>query len=267
MLDGMGGIIQFRSQWRKWTGYNTIVFSFPVRLSLSPVWRSIRWMELRQDQATGIWSIYQESTFAPDDYCRWMSSIAMDDEGNIALCYAKSGSSGNVPNVYPSLAFTGRLATDSLNTMTFAEEVVANGTSFINLTRFGDYAQTSLDPDGLTFWHTGEYVSLGKRTQIYAFRLTSTPVGVASPDIKPGLTAHYSGQNISIAATSLSSAKEHQVDLFDNQGKQLITVFKIPENNSIYVSLDATTLPRGVYFVRIGQANTNFQKVVRLLLN
>jgi hypothetical protein len=263
MLDGMGGIVQFRAQWRMWTGYNTLMICFPVRLSLNPPIRAIRWMELRQDQSTSQWSIHQQSTYAPDDYCRWMGSIAMDDEGNIALCYAKSGPTSLVPNVYPSLAYTGRLAGDSLNTMTFGENMVANGTSFINLTRFGDYSQTSLDPDGLTFWHTGEFVSLGKRTQVYAFRLSSIPVGVNTNN---GETRFYSyekdGENY-IAAQGLK-IKNPEVDLFTINGEWIRRIPVTLSGNTFEAPLQNRELLSGIYLVRLGEINTSFQKVLKV---
>jgi len=172
-LDGIGGIIQFRAQWRKWATYNSVVLNWPVRISSTK--RGIMWAELRQTGTT--WSIHQQGIYDPDNYSRWVGSIAMDDEGNIALCYAKSGTSPS--NVFPSLAYTGRKASDPINQMTFAETVVQSGTgSQTGVNRFGDYAQTTLDPDGLTFWHTGMYCggstgSNAGRTRIYSFRLSS----------------------------------------------------------------------------------------------
>jgi len=103
-----------------------------------------------------------------------MGSIAMDDNGSIALCYAKSSST-----VFPSLCFTGRLASDPLGTMSFAEVLAVAGDHVqTNTNRFGDYSHTALDPDGITFWHTGEYIAGANnsvKTRIYSFQL---PVSV-----------------------------------------------------------------------------------------
>ncbi len=173
MLDGIGGVPTFRAQWRPWNGYNTVVMNWGVKLSTTQ--RSIRWVELRQDQTTGTWSLYQESTYAPDADSRWMGSIAMDDNGSIGLAYCKSSST-----TYPTLCYTGRLASDPLGTMSFTETVAIAGTSSqTGLNRYGDYSHTSLDPDGITFWHTGEYISNGVKTRIFSFQLpapTSPPV-------------------------------------------------------------------------------------------
>jgi hypothetical protein len=173
-LDGIGGVLTYRAQWRKWGGYNSVVLNWGVKISTNQ--RSIMWAELRQNQTTGIWSVHQQSIYNPDSYYRWIGSIAMDDAGNIALCYTKSGSS----TVYPGLYYTGRLANDPLNTMTFAEAEAIPGivSQNVGINRWGDYSHTSLDPDGSTFWHTAEYCggnsSNPKRTRIYSFQLASS---------------------------------------------------------------------------------------------
>jgi hypothetical protein len=184
-LDGIGGVLTYRAQWRKWNGYNTVVLNWGVKISNTQ--RSIMWAELRQNQSTGAWTMYQQGIYTPDQYYRWVGSIAMDDAGNIALCYTKSGSS----TIYPGLYYTGRLANDPLNQMTFAEGLGVAGlvsqTGGIN--RWGDYSHTSLDPDGSTFWHTAEWgggnASNPKRTRIYSFQLatpTNASVSITSND-------------------------------------------------------------------------------------
>jgi hypothetical protein len=187
-LDGIGGVATYRAQYRKWSGYNTVVLNWGVKISASQ--RSIMWCELRQDQTTGTWAIHQQSIYTPDSYYRWIGSIAMDDAGNIALCYAKSGST----TVYPSLGYAGRLASDPLNQLTIAESMATNGivsqpSSWYGGNRWGDYSHTSLDPDGYTFWHTGEWcggtASNPKKTQVYSFQFltaTSAAVSITSND-------------------------------------------------------------------------------------
>jgi PKD repeat protein len=180
-LDGIGGVPTYRAQWRKWTGYNTVLLNWGVYLSATQ--RSIKWVELRQNQTTGVWSLYQEGTYTPDAHTRWIGSIAMDDNGSIGLAYCKSSTS-----VYPSLCYTGRVASDPLGTMTFTETVAAAGTgSETSANRYGDYSQLSLDPDGITFWHTGEYtLTSGTTTRVYSFQLPSA----AAPPV-----ANFSANN------------------------------------------------------------------------
>ncbi len=203
-LDGIGGVATYRAQYRKWSGYNTIVLNWGVKISTTQ--RSIMWAEIRQDQSTGTWSIYQQSIYTPDSYYRWVGSIAMDDAGNIGLCYAKSGSS----TVYPSLAYVGRLANDPLNTMTVAETmatngIVAQGTSWYGGNRWGDYSQTALDPDGYTFWHTGEWcggtTSNPKKTQVFSFQLASSTAASVSISSNDADNSICTGTSITFTAT------------------------------------------------------------------
>jgi PKD repeat protein len=172
-LDGIGGVLTYRAPWRSWTGYNSVVLCWGILITDSPRQRAIYWCELRQ--TSGTWSVYQQGIYNPDASTRWMGSIAMDNNGSIALCYAKSSTS-----ITPGLFYTGRLATDALGTMSFAETqaVAGTGTGQTTYNRFGDYAHTSLDPDGITFWHTGEYVlsGSGQETRIYSFQLPAGPL-------------------------------------------------------------------------------------------
>ncbi|MBI1837804.1 MAG: T9SS type A sorting domain-containing protein [Flavobacteriia bacterium] len=194
-LDGIGGVATYRAQFRTWNGYNTVLLNWGVKLSATQ--RSIRWVELRQNQTTGAWTLYQEGTYAPDTHSRWIGSIAMDDNGSIGLAYCKSSTS-----VYPSLAYTGRLAGDPLGTMTFAETVAAAGTSAeTSANRYGDYSQLSLDPDGVTFWHTGEYTTSGNtNTRIFSFQFPITndaSVIISSNDADNSICA---GQSVTFTA-------------------------------------------------------------------
>lgn len=199
-LDGIGGVLNYRAQWRKWPTYNSVVLTWGVKVNASV--RSVMWCELRQDQSN-IWSIYQQSIFSPDTYNRWVGSIAMDDMGNIGLCYAVSGSSVK----YPSLAYTGRMVNDPLNTMTFTEVTAIDGTisQTGGINRFGDYSQTSLDPDGLTFWHTGEYMggnsNYQPRTRIYSFQLISPNSALVSINSSDADNVICSGSSMTFTAT------------------------------------------------------------------
>ena len=203
-LDGIGGILQYRAQWRKWPTYNSVVLNWPVKISATE--RGIMWAELRQTGTT--WSIFQQGIYDPDAYSRWVGSIAMDDQGNIALCYAKSGTTPT--NVYPSLAYTGRLATDPAGTMTFAETVAIAGTGYqTGANRFGDYAQTTLDPDGSTFWHTAQYNGGAsgqtvQRTRIYSFQLSSSVNAGCTIVSNDADNSICSGTSVTFTATPLN---------------------------------------------------------------
>lgn len=172
-LDGIGGVCMYRAQWKTWSGYNTIVLNWAVKISATQ--RSIKWCELRQNQSTGVWSMYQEGIYTPDANTRWMGSIAMDNNGSIGLSYLKSNST----SIYPGLYYTGRRTCDPLGTLPVTETVAIAGTGSQTggVNRVGDYAHTSLDPDGVTFWSTSEYMggttgASAARTRIFSYQIT-----------------------------------------------------------------------------------------------
>jgi hypothetical protein len=153
-LDAMSGKrIMFRMPYRKFSGYSSMLLNTTANLSGIA---GIRWMELRN--VAGAWSLYQEGTYAPGDgLYRWMGSIAMDADGNIALGFSISSST-----MYPSIRYTGRMASDPLGQMTIAEKGIINGGGSQTNTdgRWGDYSAMAPDPsEPGKFWYTQEYYS------------------------------------------------------------------------------------------------------------
>jgi hypothetical protein len=129
----------------------------------------VRWFELRKIGA-GAWTTFQEGTLSPDTNNRWMGSLAMDKDGNIALAYNVVSTS-----VFPSLRYAGRLATDPLGTLPQGEVTLVGGTASNASNRYGDYASMSVDPaDDCTFWFTGEYnTGSNWTTRIGSFKFDS----------------------------------------------------------------------------------------------
>ena len=117
----------------------------------------MRWYEIRREEE-GDWYVYQQSGYLPDSVERWMGSINMNSNGDIAMGYSASGE-----ETYPSVRYTGRLADDPLNEMTFAEMEPFKGMNVANnvagsRNRWGDYSSMSVDPvDDSTFWFTTMY--------------------------------------------------------------------------------------------------------------
>jgi len=113
----------------------------------------VRWYELRSPGGTP--TVFQQSTFAPDSTFRWMGSIAMDKQGNIALGYSVSSAT-----IHPGIRYTGRLATDAPGTMQAEASIIeGTGSQLANLNRWGDYSAMTVDPtDDCTFWYTNEYL-------------------------------------------------------------------------------------------------------------
>ncbi len=157
-LDSLADRLMYRLAYRNIAGTESLVVNHSV--SVGGNRRSqvvgVRWYELRAPNATGGATVFQQGTFAPDSTARWMGSIAMDKQGNIALGYSASSSS-----VYPSLRYTGRLATDPPGAMQ-TEAVLKAGAgsqSGFSLHRWGDYSAMTVDPvNDCTFWYTNEYL-------------------------------------------------------------------------------------------------------------
>ncbi|MFC4764677.1 hypothetical protein [Dyella koreensis] len=155
-LDSLADRLMFRLAYRNFGDHESLVVSHSVKVGTTKQnpYTGVRWYEVRSPSATPV--VYQQSTFSPDTTYRWLSSVAMDKQGNMALGYSASSSA-----IHPAIRYTGRLATDTLSTMQ-AEASIVEGTgsqSGSNLSRWGDYSAMTVDPtDDCTFWYTNEYL-------------------------------------------------------------------------------------------------------------
>jgi hypothetical protein len=154
-------------------------------------------------------TLVQQQIYTPDmTLHRWMGSLAVDNAGNMALGYSTSSSAQ-----FPSIAYSGRLASDPLNTLPQTEvqltagagsQTVMNGGKPVN--RWGDYTAMSVDPsDDCTFWYTNQYYAsqangdLGNwQTRIGSFRFPSCTT--ASPSVPVVTTTPING-TVSTTAT------------------------------------------------------------------
>ncbi len=151
-LDPLREVIMWRLVYRNFGTHETLLGNFVTDVSGADQ-GGIRWFELRD--TGGGWSLFQEGTHAPDGDSRWMGSIAMDGDGNIALGYSATSAS-----TLPSMRYTGRTAGAPLGTLNLPEVTVINSVApQTGTTRWGDYSAMSVDPvDDCTFWHTNEYL-------------------------------------------------------------------------------------------------------------
>jgi len=114
----------------------------------------VRWYEFRAPLGSTDPSVYQQGTYSPDSSWRFMSSIAMDKMGNIAMSYTVTDGT----SIYPSIAFTGRAKNDPLGTMGPEQLVIAGtGSQVDSDDRWGDYYDMAISNDGCTFITTGQY--------------------------------------------------------------------------------------------------------------
>ena len=201
-LDSVGDRLMHRLQYRYFGSHATLVTNHTVdvdpNLSDSVYQGAVRWYQLRN--AGGGWSLQQQGTYAgdaPNGESRWMGSAAMDSSGNIAVGYSASSSA-----VYPSIRYTGRLASDPAGQLPQGEiTLVAGGGSQTHSgARWGDYTAMSVDPaDDCTFWYTNEYLaatsSSGWRTRIGSFIFPSCLAG-AKGGLRGRVTDSISGEAI-----------------------------------------------------------------------
>jgi hypothetical protein len=173
-VDAISDRLMYRLQYRNFGTHETLVVNHTVDVGGDHA--GIRWYEVRDPGGTPF--IRQQGTYAPDSNHRWMGSIAMDGNGNMALGYSVSSSS-----VYPSIVYVGRLAIDPLGTLPQGETalILGSGSQTHSASRWGDYSTMSVDPtDSCTFWYTQEYYqttsSAGWQTRVGSFTFPSCPM-------------------------------------------------------------------------------------------
>jgi len=153
-LDSLADRLMYRLAYRNFGTYESLVATHSVQVgSKRNSFTGVRWYELRNPGGTP--QVFQQSTYAPDGSYRWMGSIAMDKQGNMALGYSVSSST-----LHPAIRYTGRLATDAAGTMQAETSLIeGTGSQLANLNRWGDYSAMTVDPvDDCTFWYTTEYL-------------------------------------------------------------------------------------------------------------
>ena len=151
-LDPIAEFIMYPLQYRNFGTHETLVVNHSIDADGSDL-AAPHWYELRK--VAGVWSIFQESTYTIDNTHRWMGSVAMDKFGNMALGYSVS----DAVSTFPSIKYTGRLASDPINTMPQGEyQIFAGSGSQTIASRWGDYSSMTVDPvDDCSFWYTQEY--------------------------------------------------------------------------------------------------------------
>ncbi|MFQ5616264.1 MAG: carboxypeptidase-like regulatory domain-containing protein, partial [Anaerolineales bacterium] len=198
-LDSLSYWPMWRLQYRNFGGYEAMVGNFTVDLDGTDK-AAIRWFELRKQG--GVYSLYQEGTYAPDGDHRWMGSIAMDKDGNIALGYSVSGSSS-----IPAIRYTiHHEKDDPLGTMRSEASLIEGGGVQTSSSRWGDYSAIAIDPkDGCTFWYTNEYHDVDGtswNTRIGAFKVPTC--GASSSSLTGQVTDSDNG--IGIASANIDAA-------------------------------------------------------------
>jgi hypothetical protein len=167
-LDPIREVVMYRWVYRNLGSHETLLGNLVTDVD-GTEHGGVRWIELRRSPG-GSWALHQEGTWAPDADHRWIGAIAMDGDGNIAVTYSVSSET-----TFPAIRYTGRRAGDPLGVMTQGEQSIVESTSSNASNRWGDYADTVVDPeDDCTFWTTNNYVNPDGtwHSRVASFRFT-----------------------------------------------------------------------------------------------
>ncbi|MEA2558998.1 MAG: hypothetical protein QOH06_502 [Acidobacteriota bacterium] len=213
LLDALQIRAMMQNQYTNFGGTESLWNTHTVRRALNGL-AAPRWYQVDVTGGAVNANIPQAATWDPDAanvINRFMPSLALDRDGNLALGYSTSHTTAGS---FPSIKYAGRLAADPINTFSQTEQTMFTGTaSQTTSARWGDYAAMTLDPeDGCTFWFTTEFANpvsqvanMRWRTQVGSFKYAGcTPVG-AGGTLSGTVTATVGGAPISGAQVKFGS--------------------------------------------------------------
>ncbi len=173
-LDVQGDRLMYPLYYQNFNGVESLWASQTVFASGTSGATAIRWYQFNVTSGVVATTPVQQQTFsnASDGLYRFMPSLALDSNGNLAINYSVSGSA-----VDPSIRYAARKPTDPAGNLAQGEALLVQGGGHQTSTsgRWGDYSATGVDVvDGCTFWMTNEYYSVssttGWNTRIGAFK-------------------------------------------------------------------------------------------------
>ncbi|WP_423226757.1 proprotein convertase P-domain-containing protein [Candidatus Amarolinea aalborgensis] len=184
LLDTLGDRLMMQAQYRNISGVESLWVVHTVCPSGGCGTTRLQWAQINVNGGTINTTPIQQQIYGDASLYRWMPSLAVDGAGNMAIGF--SIGNGTAPN-YPSLAWAGRLSTDTAGTLGQGEATFFAGTgSQTGTTRWGDYSAMTVDPsDDCTFWYTNEYYAAGDtanwQTRIGAFKFPSCTASTLEP--------------------------------------------------------------------------------------
>src|SRR5271165_5175050 len=260
LLDSLGDRLMYRLAYRNFSAdHQTWLVSHSVAAGSSV---GERWYEFRAPENSTSLSVYQQGTFAPDSNYRWMGSIAMDRSQDIALGYSVSSSS-----LYPSISYTGRIATDPLGTMESEVSIVSGtGSQTDTSNRWGDYTSMAIDEaDDCTFWYTDQYYTVTASFD-WSTRLASIKFpncGPPPPDFSisaspASLSIQQGNQGTSTITTTISGGFNGAISLSASGAPSGTTVGFNPNpipapgagNSTMTITVGSST-PTGTYPITV----------------
>ena len=156
-LDTLGDKIMTPLVYQNRSGVESLWASQTVILNYPNGPTAVRWYQFNVSGGNFPATPAQQQSWnnGSDGLWRWMPSIAVDQNGNMAIGYSTSSATQE-----PSIRYAGRLASDPLNNLGQGEAIMTVGAGHQTHSsgRWGDYSMLTVDPaDNMTFWHTNEY--------------------------------------------------------------------------------------------------------------
>ncbi len=193
-LDALEERLMMQNQYRNLGGTESLWVNHTVRTSSSGP-TGIQWAQVNVTGGTITTTPVQQQIYGnvgADGVHRFMGSLAVDGQGDMALGYTTSKAAVN-----PDIRYNGRLAGDPVNTLPQGEATLQTGGGSQTgscggaCTRWGDYSAMTVDPvDDCTFWYTNEYYAtsgLNWQTRIGAFKFAGCTPGLLRVTTSPAL--------------------------------------------------------------------------------
>jgi hypothetical protein len=198
-MDTLAGRAMMQNQYRNISGIESLWVNHTTGTASASTPTGIQWAQLNVTSQSVAAAPVQEQIFnnANDGLNRYIGSLAVDRQGNMAVGYSASGAS-----VAADIRYAGRLSGDPLNSLPQAETSMLPGVTRnvqTGFSRWGDYSSMSVDPaDDCTFWYTHMYFPVTGTnwvTRIGSFKFagcvavsTPTPTPTATPTPTPTAT-------------------------------------------------------------------------------
>src|SRR5436190_721230 len=230
-LDTLGDKIMTPLVYQNRSGTESLWASQTVILNYPNGPTAIRWYQMTVTGGNFPATPVQQQSWAngSDGLWRWMPSIAVDQNGNMAIGYSTSSATQE-----PSIRYAGRLASDPLSNLGQGEAVMTagGGHQIHSSGRWGDYSMLTIDPaDNVTFWHTNEYYAATSSanwfTRVGKFQFSAPAL--------TGLT--YNGGTPFVDGTNLTRGTKYTIVAHANAATQSVVFNK----DGVDVKTDSAT--------------------------
>jgi hypothetical protein len=240
-LDSLGDRLMYRLAYRNFSDHQTWLVSHSVTAGSSV---GERWYEFHASETSTSLSVAQQGTFAPDSNYRWMGSIAMDKNQDIALGYSLSSAT-----TYPSIYYTGRVLTDTAGSMESEAQIVAGtGSQTGTSNRWGDYTSMALDSaDDCTFWYTNQYymttAAFDWSTRLASFKFSGCGTSGGTPPKAPTSLAAAAVNTYQISLSWQEAAGQNQTgfNIYRCKGATCTNFAKIASVGNVLTYTDGSS--------------------------